>query len=166
MSLPVNKFLTVAFLVIFAALCGGEEIQASGVKGSYEQIQAKVIEVVKITDGGFSFIGYYIDYKGSKIMVSSMIGGVEYKAGESLGVMVQKMELPDGNGVHKMLQFMVMPEMNRGENAKTEELLKNIKEQSKKSDELEKENDEKIKKLKEEIDKADGKGDDKKLKEF
>ena len=86
-----------------------EDIKVHGVKGSYEQLPMKVLEVVEIDEDGFVFTGYYVDYKGKKIMVSSMMGGEASKVGEEITVMVQKIEAPGPEKVTKTFMFMVMP---------------------------------------------------------
>lgn len=107
------KITMTLVLVLAATGLFAQEVKVNGAKGSYEQLRMKVLEVVEIVEDGFVFTGYYVDYKGKKIMVSSVLGGEASKVGDDISVMVQKMEIPGGDKVTKSFMFMVTPDMGK-----------------------------------------------------
>lgn len=86
----MKKIFILSTLLCVMTGAFAQEMKMDGVKGSFESIQVKVIEVTEIIEDGFVFRGYTIECKGKKIMVSAMVADGGYNVGESINVMVNK----------------------------------------------------------------------------
>lgn len=104
------RTIPVLLLLLLLAALPSAEVVKNGVKSDFEVVPLKVLEKIVITQDGYTYTGFAVNYKGHRIVVSSIIGGVTAKVGDEISVMVSRIELDDpaGNGKLRTMQFMAM----------------------------------------------------------
>ena len=96
----------------------GLKMPPIGQRAKPEMIEAQVLKVYSAEDDGAKFKAYVVKWKDSEIVVTDPMGTSDKKEGDTIKVMVMRMEIP-GRG--KMIRFMLaegfpgMPGMKKPE---------------------------------------------------
>lgn len=86
-----------------------KDMMPPGVSGNYETLQSKVLKVFAAEDNGARFRAYLVKWKGQEVVVSDPLSASDYKEGDEITFMDQRVTLPSGAKSIKILQFMVLP---------------------------------------------------------
>ena len=75
-----------------------------GSSSSYETVDAPVVKVFSAMDGNNKFIAYLVKWKGSDVIVSDPLARSDFKVGDTVRFMAQKIDGPN----YSSLSFVLL----------------------------------------------------------
>ena len=108
----IAGIIVAAFLAVsaYAQAPGGPTAPGMppGMSGCFGTEQAEVLKVFSAEDNGARFRAYQVKWKDQDIIVSDMFGSTSFKEGDTITFMAQNLEVPAGEKMIKMLNFLIM----------------------------------------------------------
>lgn len=105
---------TVLFLSLLLTACPVIEASAQSssaipdVQSDYETLQAPVIKVYSVKQGDFKFTAYVVNWKDAEVIVSDPLAGSDFKAGDTIQFMAQRVHLKKSGVDVSSLNFTLL----------------------------------------------------------
>src|ERR1051326_3141412 len=105
MKTPLTTLSVIGAICIAALMQSCAPQNPPGVNSSYETCQAPVLKVYSVSDGGHKFVSYVVHWKEADVVVSDPLARSNYKVGDTIRFMAQKIQIEDPKGRVSSLSF-------------------------------------------------------------
>lgn len=79
-----------------------------GVKGSHEVLDGAVLKVYSAKEGEHRFVAYVVKWKDAEVVVSDPLAQTDFKVGDTIKFLAQKLHLEKANPEVFVLGFAVL----------------------------------------------------------
>ncbi len=95
------------------------------VQSSFDTAEAPVLKVYSAEEGGHRFVAYLVKWKNAEVIVSDPLGQSQFKQGDKISFMAQKISLPESQMKVSILNFTLLdvhPPENAGADPEEESI--------------------------------------------